>query len=255
MIDYKKNKQNFEKNGYLIIKNFYSKKKCNVFLKKITKYANNDFAPIMNPDREEFLISQTVNKILNFKYLGEKANFLNGIKKECAFFRSLMLNKKILNILNKIKNKKISALMSQMIFKEKKTKYAKQSWLPHQDNSYSKNKNGHYITINIFMNKSIKKNGTLYIYEKSHKYGIFKYRKNISYREKNSKPGNYVLVNKFKKIDLNFDKGDMLILHGNLIHGSYPNNSNFSRPLYSVSYMVKGEKFISGRNAQRKELN
>ena len=110
----------------------------------------------MNPDREEFLISQTVNKILNFKYLGEKANFLNGIKKECAFFRSLMLNKKILNILNKIKNKKISALMSQMIFKEKKTKYAKQSWLPHQDNSYPKNKNGHYITINIFMNKSTK---------------------------------------------------------------------------------------------------
>ena len=255
MIDYKKNKQNFEKNGYLIIKNFYSKKKCNVFLKKITKYANNDFAPIMNPDREEFLISQTVNKILNFKYLGEKANLLNDIKKECTFFRSLMVNKKILNILNKIKNKKISALMSQMIFKEKKTKYAKQSWLPHQDNSYSKNKNGHYITINIFMNKSTKKNGTLYIYEKSHKYGIFKYRKNISYREKNSKPGNYVLVNKFKKIDLNFDKGDMLILHGNLIHGSYPNNSNFSRPLYSVSYMVKGEKFISGLNAQRKELN
>ena len=86
MIDYKKNKQNFENNGYLIIKNFYSKKKCNFFLKKITKYANNDFAPIMNPDREEFLISQTVNKIFNFKYLGEKANFLNSIKNECAFF-------------------------------------------------------------------------------------------------------------------------------------------------------------------------
>ena len=157
MIDYKKNRQNFEKNGYLIIKNFYSKKKCNVFLKKITKYANNDFAPIMNPDREEFLISQTINRILNFKYLGEKANFLNSMKNECDFFRSLMLNKKILNILNKIKNKKVSALMSQMIFKEKKTKYAKQSWLPHQDNSYPKNKKGHYITINIFLNSSTKK--------------------------------------------------------------------------------------------------
>ena len=255
MINYKKVRKDFEEEGYSIIKNFYPKKKCNIFLKKIKKYANNDFAPIMNPDREKFLISQTINRILNFKYLGEKVNFLNSIKNECAFFRSLMLNKKILNILNKIKNKKVSALMSQMIFKEKKTKYAKQSWLPHQDNSYPKNKKGHYITINIFLNRSTKKNGTLYILKKSHKHGIFKYKKKISYREKDFRPGNNISTKKFKKIDLNFDKGDMIILHGNLIHGSYPNNSNCSRPLYSVSYMTKGEKFISGRNAQRKELN
>ena len=179
MINYKEIRKDFEEDGYTIIRDFYSKKKCDVFLKKVKKYADNDFAPIMNPDREEFLISQTINRILNFKYLGEKANFLNNIKKECVFFRSLMLNKKIINILNKIKNKKVSALMSQMIFKEKKTKYAKQSWLPHQDNSYPKNKNGHYITINIFLDRSTKKNGTLYIFEKSHKYGIFKYKKKL----------------------------------------------------------------------------
>ena len=105
------------------------------------------------------------------------------------------------------------------------------------------------------MNKSTKKNGTLYILNKSHKYGIFKYIRKISYREKDLRPGNIVLTNKFKKTDLNFNKGDMLILHGNLIHGSYPNNSNYSRPLYSVSYITKGQKFISGLNAQRKELN
>ena len=95
----------------------------------------------------------------------------------------------------------------------------------------------------------------MYILKKSHKYGIFKYKKKISYREKDFRPGNNISTKKFKKIDLNFDKGDMIILHGNLIHGSYSNNSNCSRPLYSVSYMTKGEKFISGQNAQRKELN
>ena len=30
MINYKKARKDFEKDGYLIIKNFYSKKKCNV---------------------------------------------------------------------------------------------------------------------------------------------------------------------------------------------------------------------------------
>ena len=81
------------------------------------------------------------------------------------------------------------------------------------------------------------------------------YQKRVSYREKNFKPGNIVYNDNFKKIDLNFNKGDILILHGNLVHGSYPNKSNYSRPLYSISYIVKGEKFISGLNAQRKELN
>jgi len=111
MINYNKIRKNFETNGYMVIKNFLSKKKCNVFLKRIKKYANNDYAPIMNPDREEFLISQTIDKILNHKYLGDKANFLYAIKKECAFFRSLMLNKKILKIITKIKKKKVSAIM------------------------------------------------------------------------------------------------------------------------------------------------
>ena len=145
--------------------------------------------------------------------------------------------------------------MSQMLFKEKKTKYSKQSWLPHQDNSYPKNKNGNYITINIFLNKASKQNGSLFIYEKSHTFGIFKYVRKISYREKDEKPGNFIDTKKFKKIDLNFNVGDMLILHGNLVHGSYPNHSNNSRPLYSVSYITKNEKFISGLNAQRKVLN
>lgn len=255
MINYKKIRKELEDNGYVILKKFYSNKNCNLFLKKIKQYSNKDFAPIMNPDREEFLTSQTVNKILSHKYLYQKTNYLNQIKKDCIYFRALMLNKKILNVLSKIKGKKISALMSQMIFKEKKTKYSKQSWLPHQDNSYPKNKNGNYITINIFLNKASKKNGSLYVYEKSHKFGLFDYKRKISYREKDSKPGNFISTKKFKKTDLKFDKGDMLVLHGNLIHGSYSNLSNISRPLYSISYIVKGEKFISGLNAQRKVLN
>jgi len=166
-----------------------------------------------------------------------------------------MINKKILQILEKIKKKKIKVLMSQMIFKEKKTNYASQSWQPHQDNSYPKNKNGHYITINIFLRNSDISNGTLYIYEKSHKYGILDFSKKVSYREKDFKPGNTVKKLPFRKRNLNFRRGDLLVLHGNLVHGSYPNKSSKSRPLYSVSYIPKGEKFISGLNAQRKILN
>ena len=53
--------------------------------------------------------------------------------------------------------------------------------------------------------------------------------------------------------DLSFKSGDLLILHGNLIHGSYENKSNRSRPLYSMCYIRKVNILLS-LNAQRKIL-
>ncbi|MDB3943905.1 phytanoyl-CoA dioxygenase family protein [Candidatus Pelagibacter sp.] len=249
-------KSSFNENGYAIIENFFSKKECNNFLKVITKYSSKEYPPIMNPDRFDFLVSQSFEKIENFEDLKDKTNFIRNLLNDANYFKSIITSKKILNLLKKIKNKKINALMSQMIFKKANTKYSLQSWEPHQDNSYPKNKNGEYITINIFMNNSTKKNGTLYIWEKSHMHGIFDYKSKISYREKDHKPGNIAKSKeKFNIKILNFQKGDLLILHGNLVHGSFPNRSNKSRPLYSASYLPSGEKFISGASAQRKIID
>ena len=251
-------KKHFEENGYVIVKDYFSSSFCKTFLKKINKYANDGFAPIMNPDRKEFLVSQITNKIDRLNGLGAKADLINSLDEDCNYFRKVMTQPKILNCLKKLKNnRRISALMSQMIFKKAKTKYSLQSWEPHQDNSYPLNKNGDYITINIFMNKSDEENGTMYVWDKSHKHGIFNFKRKISYREKDGKPGNISKSKiKFPIKTLKFKKGDMLVLHGNLVHGSFPNKSKVnSRPLYSASYIPTKEKFVAGKNAQRKLLN
>ncbi len=245
-------KASFEKDGYYIIKDFWNLKKCNNFTKIIEKYSSLDFAPIMNPDRDDFLMAQCANKINDFKSLSEKTNFYKQLLKDSRVIKKFMFDKKILSILKYLKGKRVDPLMSQMIFKKAKSKFSGQSWQPHQDNSYPKNKNGNYITTNVFLNKSTVKNGTLYIWEKSHNHGIFKFNFKKSYREVDGKPGNIVQTNnRFNVKVLNFRKGDLLILHGNLVHGSFPNKSKISRPLYSVSYMPVGEKFIAGKNAQR----
>ena len=246
-------KSNFNQNGYYILRNFYTSNKCNDFLKLISKYASKDYPPIMNPDRIDFLISQSLDKFSVLKNLKEKTLFCKKLLKDINLIKKFMFDEKIFKVLNFIKGKKVDPLMSQMIFKKAKSKFSKQSWQPHQDNSYPKNKNGHYITTNVFLNKSTKKNGTLYVWKGSHEYGIFKFNFKKSYREKDNKPGNIVKTKKkFNVKVLNFNKGDLLILHGNCVHGSLPNNSNISRPLYSVSYIPVGEKFIPGKNAQRK---
>ena len=81
-----------------------------------------------------------------------------------------------------------------------------------------------------------------------------------SFREdKGENPGNTLdLPEKYlkHKKDIIMKKGDMLILHGNCAHGSYPNKSSTrSRPLYSITYIKKGEKFLVGKNANRKEFS
>ena len=143
-------KTEFETNGYYILRNFCKPKSCNNFLTLISKYASDEYEPIMNPDRVEFLLSQTTKKFDNFKNLRQKTYFFEELVKDAEKIKKFMFNDKLLKILKFIKGKKVDPLMSQMIFKKAKTRFSKQSWHPHQDNSYPKNTNNEYITTNIF---------------------------------------------------------------------------------------------------------
>jgi len=91
----------FNENGYAIVKNYFSIKECNFFLKKISKYANKEFAPIMNPDRIDFLVPQTSDNFLNLPSLTIKTNFFKLLFRDCQYFRSVITNNKILKLLKK----------------------------------------------------------------------------------------------------------------------------------------------------------
>ena len=249
----------YKENGYLIIQDIVSSKILDRYLENIRLIANKDFAAIMNPDRYEFLIAQCYELIEKNWSLQKKINFLNLCNKISKRTLELMRNNNIVSILESIQGIELVGLMSQMLFKEANSNYSTQAWDPHQDNSYPRNLNGLYLTTNLFLSDADKKNGSLYVFPKSHNNGLIDSKLRPSYREKRgSNPGNKIskdILFKYKKIDLNFNKGDLLILHGNLIHGSYPNYSNKSRPLLSCSYINVGEKFIPGKNAQRKVIN
>ena len=224
----------YHENGFVIIKNLLDNEYCDMFYETIKQHADIYFSAIMNPDRFEFLIAQSFENTDNLLSLNDKVSCVEKILKTSKMCRDLLKNKKISKILSTIQGNEVKGLMSQMLFKEAKSKYCSQAWQPHQDNAYPKNKNGQYLTINLFLKDAFKKNGSLYAYKGSHKSGLFENIEVPSYREK---------------------IGDMLVLHGNCIHGSYPNYSNFSRPLFSCSYITKGEDFIAGKNAQRKIID
>lgn len=252
-------KKLYYKNGYLIIKKVIDEKTCDSFYQNIKKFSNNSYSAIMNPDRIDFLISQSFENLNKFNSLREKIFYLEQARKVAKMCRELLKNKKTVQILEELQNKKVCGLMSQMLFKEAGSEYSTQAWQPHQDNAYPKNKNGQYLTVNFFLKKADKQNGSIYAYKSSHLNGIYDHKPKQSYREKvGTNPGNIItgeILSSFEKIDLSFDKGDILVLHGDCIHGSYPNYSNLSRPLFSCSYITEGEHFIPGKNAQRKIIN
>ena len=208
----------YRENGFLTFPCF-EEGECDSLLTVLKAFTGSDFAPVMNVDRSVPWVS---NNFVKHPF--------------------------IVSALEQLQGKEVCALMSQVIFKKSGTRYAEQAWNPHQDNSYPKARPGTYITINIFLEDADKENGCLYIYPGSQKEGLMPFEPKLSYREKSGdNPGNVVVVpEKYKKVDLVVRKGDILIMCGETIHGSYANKSTRDRPLFSISYVNFGEPFWPG---------
>ena len=59
----------------------------------------------------------------------------------------------------------------------------------------------------------------------------------------------------YDRKDMHLPKGAICLMHGNLIHGSYPNLSETrSRPQYSMAYLNKGEPFDSGKTSKKEVM-
>ena len=216
----------YKDNGYLVVESLLSDQECDRLTTIFEEHADQDWAAILNLDRSEPEI------------------------------RNLMRNSEIVSRVEQLQETEIVGLMSQMLFKKANSRYAAQAWHPHQDNSYPQAEAGAYITTNIFFEDADPENGGMYIYPGSHKEGPLPFQWLKSYREDAGEdPGNVCEVpDQYEKVDLKVSKGDMLVLNGCVIHGSYGNFSTRSRPLFQLIYIKRGADFIPGKNANRIEI-
>ena len=243
----------FKEHGFVVLKKIYTKKERKEILKALLECSDLNFSQMLNVHKKEFLISQVSKKIntadsmvirsdlvKRYFYLSEL--FLNVFKKK-------LFTKKIDNLYKK----ECVGLQTQVIFKKPKTRFGKQVYLPHQDNSYAQNKNGLFFTSHLLLENANIQNGTIYVYDKSHTVGLKKFIPTKSYGN-SKKAGNEIDVKtineKYKKIAIKGQVGDILVMHGNLIHGSYENMThNKSRTTFCLCAIPKNEKFIKGNNS------
>jgi len=222
--------QFYKDNGYLVVEDLFPKKQLDTVLQIYEDRADKaTYAGIMNLDRE-------VKEVFD-----------------------LVADPKIVDILETLQEGPVSLLQTMFLFKKKQSTYSTQSWNPHQDNAYPQAKVGAYITGNITFNDQDAENGGMYIFPGSHKEGMLPNKPVPSFHEKpGENPGNIVEVPpqyESKRIDLILKSGSLLMLHGCVIHGSYPNNSptrsrppDATHPLHQPRGSVRPGK---NREAQR----
>ena len=186
------NKEFYEKNGYVILKNIFTTIEANTFNSKIRRHANKDFAALINPDRYDSLFEQDERPKSDLT--------IDEIKDTSSIARLIMTDKRMVDILDFFHEKKSVGLSSQFIFKEAHSNYCLQAWKPHQDNFYPKSKNAAYVTLNWFLKDADKENGTIFCYPGSHKLGLLPAKDNISFKNgsqnKVNKPLGYMIENK-----------------------------------------------------------
>ena len=248
-------------NGYLVVKGLVPKTVWGKLLENLRDFHDDKWSSVMNPDRIEYLIPQTLDMFPTDGRIKEQSEWVLYAMEVSKQVRKLMKDKRIAQTLEALYDGEVSALMSHILWKEPNTPYAGQWWNPHQDNSYAKNPNGKYFTTNLFFQDASPENGMLNVYPGTHKYGLLPSEPHISYHEspglvpgnKTIFPEDYDSLN--SKVDLHVEAGDFLVLHGDCVHGSYPNTTDRSRALLSASYVTKGAYFDPGLSAQRKEIS
>lgn len=216
-------------NGYLVAKGLFGEAECDAIVARMRTLADERFSAILNQHRID-------------------PEFLKVIRAP-----------RLVSLLEALQDCELVGLHTQFLFKEAGSPYAAQAWNPHQDNSYPLNAADRYITVNILLAGADVESGTIYIYPGSHVEGVLPFEPTISYREQpGTNPGNRVLniPERYRPVDLFFGKGDVLVMHGSVIHGSHPNVSpTRSRPTFAGTYLPRGEAFVPGDNARRSPID
>ena len=104
------------KHGYLIIRGMFEKREMNTLDKSISFFADGEWHNIMNPDRIEFLISQSYEKFVKIKDQIEGSLSLNKQRK-LRFYLDHIYDKEINLLMKKVVGKQMSGLMTHVIFK------------------------------------------------------------------------------------------------------------------------------------------
>ncbi len=218
----------YQNKGWVKIKNFIKKNELKILEKKISSII-----------REDIKKNKKKSRHINFANSNNDQNIdqLNSYHKldSSLWIKKFAKRKNFTSIVKTILGNEPELRASEFFAKPAKI------GLPapiHQDNYYWGVAGSNALTIWMALNDSNKKNGGVFYYEGSHKYGILDHKPSFAKGSSQTIKNKYFLK-KFKKVFPTLKKGDALIHHTLVVHGSESNNSKKSRKGLTLQYKDK----------------
>jgi ectoine hydroxylase-related dioxygenase (phytanoyl-CoA dioxygenase family) len=220
----------YYKNGWVVLKSFLKNCEVEELKSKCFQYLKNNFQKYEGKD-----INYSRN-LRNFEDINSfhKASDIPAVKK---IANSISFKKLIRNFLEN----KNSKYMDSEIFA--KPAYVGLKSPLHQDNYYWAIKGGNALTVWLALDDASKKNGGIYYYNKSHKIGILEHQPSFA-KGSSQTIKNIKKLKKFKKIFPNLKKGDLVIHHSQVAHGSNANTSAFPRTGLTFQFKTQSSKIL-----------
>lgn len=129
----------------------------------------------------------------------------------------------------------------------------------HQDNFFVEAPYGVFGSAWIALTDTYPEKGGLIVYPGTQKEGDLPIRKiqinKDTGQDPNANNEETIVPEQYKIVNASVPKGAALFIHGHLVHGSNPNNTNEWRHVLLNTFIRKGEKFRAGNYAQREPIN
>lgn len=169
------------------------------------------------------------------------------------YFQALK-NPRLLQIMSALVNGKVSGLQTEFFYCKPNTR----GFSLHQDNFFVQAPADAFASAWIALTDTYPEKGGLIVYPGSHKEGILPVRKialeKDSGQDPNANNEEVIVPSKYKILHATVPKGAVLFIHSCLVHGSNPNKTQKWRYVLLNTYIRSGEKFRSGKYAQREAI-
>lgn len=221
--------QFYADNGYLVLEKFFSEDFCNSLIQEARKVTQDHYA-----------------NLLNLHMKSDK-------------FLSLLTHPDILKLADAVQQARMIPIGSIFFFCKPENPLENGSNL-HQDNYAVKAPYGSYFVCGVALDDADETNGSLVVCPGTHKLGDLPNvpSKNFEFDEKGRVVQSYPIGNPvqlpegYKKVQLKYSKGSLILLHGHTVHGA-PKNPSLTKWRHAVylHYIKDGDPFWPGWNAGR----
>jgi phytanoyl-CoA hydroxylase len=231
----------FQKNGFLVLKNFASHELCDEITKKAKEHLEKKIAPI-----------ESEQEYLNFNDNKITIRRLRQVYDREDIFKEWMTYKKIRPILKQLLNDEIVLTLAH--HNSIMTKLPKEStrtyW--HQDRRYWSFENDNLVSVWLSLGDEFLDNGLLEFIPGSHKmnFDSNRFDENSNFLDENNE--NIKLIK--NKVSTPLKKGDVVLFHCKTLHHANKNNTENAKISFVYTVRGKNNKPLLNTRSDFKEI-